>query len=46
VNSIAASSDGGGYWEFGADGRVYGFGDATYAGSAVRTSPIVAGASA
>jgi len=46
VNSIAASSDGGGYWEFGADGRVYDFGDATYAGSAVRTSPIVAGASA
>ena len=34
IVSIASTWNGGGYWEFGADGGVFAFGDATYAGRA------------
>jgi hypothetical protein len=30
---LAATADGGGYWEVAADGGIFAFGDATYHGS-------------
>ncbi|MDA8279290.1 MAG: hypothetical protein M0Z63_02510, partial [Actinomycetota bacterium] len=44
VVGIAPTPDGGGYWLVGADGGVFSFGDASYAGSMAAThlnSPVV-----
>ena len=44
IVGVAATADGGGYWEVGADGGIFAFGDAAFSGSMSGTplsAPIV-----